>query len=155
MICNFFLSAPFLSSSRGAYKTVLQKLDLSGRKKFYDLGSGSGKMVGKVAQKYKGMQCIGIEKNPGAYFLAQIRNLFLKRKVRYLYKNFYDIDLSDADAVYAYLFPEPMVKLEEKFERELKPGAILISAAFKLPNKKPAEIYESRNPLSKIFIYKY
>jgi SAM-dependent methyltransferase len=157
VICNLFLSAPYLPSSHRAVRQILAQIDLRGKKKIYDLGSGDGRIITQIARKYPQAECIGIELNPTAYLLAKINNWFLKNKVQYYYQNFFKVDLSSADVVITYLFPEPMAKLEEKFFQELKPGAIVISLAFKLKNKPPSEIFKdrSKNCLETIYLYRY
>ena len=155
LIYNIILSAPFLSSNRRSIRIILEKIDLSDKKYFYELGSGRGRVVAQIAKKYPQLKCYGVELNRVAYLLAKGNNLFLKNKVKYLRQNLFKTDLSSADVVFTYLFPKPMVKLEPKFERELKPGAILISSTFKLSNKQPAEVYKGKGSLSTIYLYQY
>lgn len=155
LIYNLILAAPFLPSNQKSLRTVLEKINLNGKRIFYELGSGDGRVISRLAQKYPQMQCYGIELNGAAYILARMRNLFLKHKVRYLYQDLFKTDLSEADVVFTYLFPGPMVELEPKFERELKPGAILISSTFKLPHKQPVKIYKGKGSLSTIYVYQY
>ncbi|MBU1963605.1 hypothetical protein KKA57_03660, partial [Patescibacteria group bacterium] len=53
---------------------------------------------------------------------------------------FYKQDFSQADYIYAYLFPEYMKNLEEKVRRELKPGAKFISSTFSFPDWQPVKV---------------
>lgn len=47
------------------------------------------------------------------------------------------IDLKDFDAVAIYPMEHIMKRLEKKFEKELKPGAKIVSNYFLLPTWKP------------------
>ncbi|MFA5076484.1 MAG: class I SAM-dependent methyltransferase [Patescibacteria group bacterium] len=152
---NIFLGAPFLSSNRETLDTLLNKIDLSGKKKLYELGSGNGKVISRIAQKYPQLECVGVEFNWAVYFLALGRNLFSKRKVKYLCQNMFKVDLRDADVVFTYLFPKPMERLEPKFAAELKPGAMVISSTFPLKNKQPAQVYRNKSCLATIYVYQY
>lgn len=54
--------------------------------------------------------------------------------------------------------PNVMAKLESKLQRELKPGARVVSYAFKLPNLAPEKIIETddkNRELNKIFVYRF
>lgn len=149
------LSAPYVPSNTSALNNLLANVDLSDRKKFYELGSGDGKVISKIAQKYTDMECIGIEYNYTAYLLSLFRNLFLERKVKYFRKDFFKVDLKDADVVFTYLFPDVMQKLHEKFKKELKPGAIVISNTFAINDMEPISVYKGKGYLNTIYIYKF
>ena len=54
-------------------------------------------------------------------------------------ENIFDVDLSDATVVICYLLQETNDKLQEKFERELKPGTKVVSVAFEFKGWKVAK----------------
>lgn len=54
-------------------------------------------------------------------------------------RNILSVNVSDADCIFLYLIPHMMKKLEEKFEKELKPGTKIVSYAFSLPHKTPVK----------------
>jgi len=103
-----YLKVPTLSANNKVIEKILRSIDFKGRKKFYDLGSGNGKLISGVASLYPDLECIGIEYNIVAYYCAKTRNIFLKNKVSYLRENFFKVNLDDADIVYTYLFPGVM-----------------------------------------------
>ncbi|HNB00634.1 MAG TPA: hypothetical protein PKO13_10210, partial [Nitrosomonas sp.] len=53
--------------------------------------------------------------------------------------NFWQYNLSSYDIVYAYLSPIPMDKLWKKVLQEMRPGSILISNSFVVPDVPPSE----------------
>ena len=153
---SLYLKVPMLSSRNSAIEKVLSKVDLEKAEKFYDLGSGSGKVISHVANQYPNLECIGIEYNVAAYCCAKLRNIFLKRKVAYRMENFFKVDLSDADVVYTFLFPGLMERLGTKFARELKKGALVIDTAFPLKSKEPKMVVQGETGrLDTLYVYEY
>ena len=62
--------------------------------------------------------------------------------------------MSGAELVVCYLFPGGMEKLKPKLEREVKPGAIVISNTFAISGWKATEIlFASDLYRSPIYIY--
>ena len=97
----------------------------------YDLGSGDGRVVITAARQY-GAHAVGIELDPLRYVWCQflVAILGMGDRVRIVYGDFFDIDLSDADVVTCYLLPETNVRLEPKLMHELKSGARVVSNSF-------------------------
>jgi len=153
---SFYLKVPMLSSGSGAIENFLQNIDLGKAKNFYELGSGSGKMISKVASRYPDLKCIGVEYNIAAYCSAKFRNLFLKQKIDYKLGDFFKINISDADIIYVYLFPGLMVRLEAKFSQELRKGAIVISNSFPIKTRKSKMIIQEKaGALGTLYVYEY
>jgi hypothetical protein len=151
-----FLKVPTLSTSKKTAEKILQNIDLGDKKKFYDLGSGSGRLVSYLAEKYPDLECIGVEYNITAYCNAKIRNIFLKNKVIFLRKDFFKTNLGDADVIYAYLYPPVMERLEAKFARELRKGTLVILNSFPLKSKKPKTVLSGKSgALDTLYIYEY
>ena len=119
-----------------------------------DLGSGDGLLLIEAEKKYK-VKTIGYEISLAAFLLSKI-NIFLKRaKTKVYFKNFFKANLSQADVIFCYLFPNVMPRLSEKLKRDLKSGVRIFSLAFPLPNwpEEKIEYLDERNKKEKIFIY--
>lgn len=106
--------------------------------KVYDLGCGKANLL-VVASKQFGARGVGYEISLWAFIWAVCRNWYHKANLDLKMKDFFKADISDADVVFTYLFPEVMLKLEEKFRRELKPGAKVVSYGFPMQNIAPTE----------------
>src|SRR3989344_5469556 len=105
----------------------------------YDLGSGDGRIVHKMAASYPEAQTIGVEKAPLPYLLSRLRSLFHPLpNTKTLFKSFAHVPLDDATHIYIYLFPEVVQKLLVRFEKELKPGTKVVSCDFPFKTKEPA-----------------
>jgi predicted RNA methylase len=78
---------------------------------------------------------VGIEIDPLRYLWCQmlITILGLRGRVKVVYGNFFDQDLSGADVVTCYLLPNTNKKLESKFMSELHPNTRVVSNDFKFP----------------------
>jgi hypothetical protein len=151
-----FLRVPTLSAGNKVVEKILQNIDFGSRKKFYDLGSGNGRLISLVADCYPELECIGIEYNITAYCHAKIRNIFSKNKVSYRRENFFKINLGDADVIYAYLYPPVMERLESKFAKELRRGTVVILNSFPFKTKEPKTILRGKTgALDTLYIYEY
>lgn len=153
---SFYLKVPMLSTGNNAIGKVLQNIDFREEKKFYDLGSGNGKLISQIASRYPNLKCIGIEYNVVAYYCAKFRNIFLKQEIDYRMGDFFKINISDADVVYVYLYPGLMERLEIKFASELKKGALVISNAFPIKTREPKIIIQGEvGALNTLYVYEY
>ena len=156
LLYTLYLKVPMLGTNRSVIEKISRQIDLKNKKKFYDLGSGNGRLISFIANKYPELECVGVEYNIGAYIQAKFRNIFSKRKVEYQWKDFYKSNLSDVDVVYVYLFPPIIDRLETKFLAELKQGSMVIANSFPLKNKEPKVIIEGEEKkLNTLYVYEY
>ena len=97
----------------------------------YDLGCGDGRMIIQAAGRY-GASAVGFEIDPLRYLWCQlsIRILGLRDRVRIVYGNFFDYDLSGADVITCYLLQTTNDRLEAKFRQELRSGTRVVSNTF-------------------------
>ncbi len=155
--------APYLRSSSKLIREIISKIDFSAKggkdqPVVYELGCGDGRFLRALA-KNKKIKAVGIENFILPYALAAFFNIFVKNKIKLIYKDFFKIDLSQADYVFCYLMPRSMDILEEKLGRELKPGAVIISNTFRFkswPLEKEIFLDEAKKAglNKKLFIYK-
>jgi cyclopropane fatty-acyl-phospholipid synthase-like methyltransferase len=105
----------------------------------YDLGSGDGRIVIEAARMY-GARGVGIELDPELIKRAtkNARKAGVSDKVSFVRADFFKTDLSDATVVTLFLSPNINARLQAKLQRELKPGARIVSHRFPMPpNWKP------------------
>lgn len=112
-------------------KTFLDAMPMHANEHLIDIGCGDGRVLREAWKRY-GVRALGYEVNPLAYTLALIRNFF-STGVKISYKNFWKEDISAADVIFCYLFPDVMEKLVQKLEKELRPGTRVVSCNFRLP----------------------
>jgi hypothetical protein len=85
--------------------------------------------------KRYGARAVGFEIDPLRYLWCQllIRILGLRDRVRVIYGDFFNRNLSDADVVTCYLLQSTNNKLQKKLKQELRPGARVVSNTFTFP----------------------
>jgi len=93
--------------------------------KVYDLGCGDGRLV--IAAAKAGAQSIGLEIAILPFIAGVFRKIFTRSKAKIQFRDFWLVDLRQADVVYFFLIPRIYQQLKEKFEKELKPGARVIA----------------------------
>jgi len=159
LIVGLFVArgVPFISTPKKDFKAILEAANIKPGDVVYDLGCGRASFL-VAASKKCGARGVGYEVSLWPYLWAKFNIWFHRADVKVYFRNFYKQDLSKADVVFCYLFPEVMTKLEPKFKDELKPGARLVSYAFPLSTVEPDKIFFARDDnteLGKIFLYKF
>ncbi|MFA5124717.1 MAG: hypothetical protein WC473_02735 [Patescibacteria group bacterium] len=129
---------PFVSTPCYDLEKICEVAELKPGEKIFDLGCGKANLLTIAAKKF-GAQGTGYELSLWPYFWGWWRIKIIRADVTLKMQDFLKADLSQADVIFCYLFPEVMDKLEEKFKTGLKPGARVVSYTFKLPNIQPAK----------------
>ena len=146
---------PYLPSSKSLIKKVISEINFKDKAIVYDLGSGDGKFLLNLT-KNKNVKAIGYEKFILPLIISRINNLFSFKKCRFIYKDFYQADITDADYVFCYLFSSENKRLVEKLNKELKPGTIVVSNSFEIPGwqyKKAVTINSKKILDGKFYVY--
>jgi SAM-dependent methyltransferase len=147
---------PYVPLNKKQLKHIEDYIKVQAKVKLVDLGCGDGRVL-RLFEKMGVNELVGYEVNLAALFWGKIKNKIYQSKVKLIYKNFYRISLSDVDVVFCYLLESALQPLKDKFEKELKPGSLIISYAFEIKNwRQPKEIIytdkENKNH-GRIFIY--
>ena len=127
-------------------KRLVDKINSS--KVFYDLGSGSGKVIIASDILIPNVEkFIGVELLPELYDTSNevksrysVINQEKASKVCFINENFFNVNYADADIIFLH-YPiknseESYLKLENKFSKELKKGAVIISGIRELKDLK-------------------
>lgn len=138
LIVDSILRGHDLTTSRRATKVLFKIIsEQKTAKNFYDLGCARGALAVRVKRKFPALSIYAIDNNPIRIFFAKIRAFIFRQNIKFLRKNIFDVDLSDADIIYAYLWYDLMPSLEKKLQNELKRGAVVITNTSNFPNWKP------------------
>lgn len=146
------IGAPLVITPAKAIHEALKKAKAKNGDKLYDLGCGTGRIL-LIAEKQFGMEAVGFEISPIICWFAKLNLYFNSAKKSKVYRlNAYKQDLRDADIVFCFLQIGPMEKLKEKFIKELKSEARIISYSFKIHGWKAEEIITGYP--GNVYIYK-
>ncbi len=132
--------APFVPTKMDHINKVLKLAGVKKRRKFYELGSGDGRVVLEAAKL--GANSFGIEQSWLRVLYSKYKTWRLTLRCRGLSANFYHGDIfsksySNADIVYIYLLSKAVKKLEDKLKKELNQDAVVITQTYHFPNWKP------------------
>src|SRR3989339_1077792 len=143
---------PYVPLARGKLAFLNENVKFNPADSLVDLGCGNGRVL-RFLEKYQGLTKLeGYEVNWWAFFLGRLLNRIYKAKNRIYFKNFHQVDLGKYDVVYCYLLESGLKRLREKFDRELRPGARIVSFDFPIRGwHEPVQTYEGNK--NKIFIY--
>ena len=106
----------------------------------YDLGSGDGRIVIAAAQRY-GVRAVGVEIMPDLCRKARerIQSKGLSERVRIIEGSALRVDLSPADVVTMFFMTDSNERLRPALERQLRPGARVVSYQFPVRGWKTQE----------------
>jgi ubiquinone/menaquinone biosynthesis C-methylase UbiE len=133
--------APDFPSPQEVVERMLDLAHLKPGETLYDLGSGEGRIVITAARKFHA-KAVGIELSPELCkrASARVKALGLEDQVRIVHGNLLKVDLRPADVVTIYLLTASNELLKPNLERDLKPGARVVSHDFEIPGWKPAAV---------------
>jgi len=150
----YITGAPYAVSTQSKTKLIISILqdEIKTRKdkqkiKAVDLGSGDGRIV--IALARAGFEAHGYETNPYLVCLSRLRIWIagLSGKAFIHQRNYWQEDLEKYDVLVCFGVFYMMEKLERKLSEELRPGSLVVSNYFKLPQ------WKEKLEKNKIFLY--
>lgn len=132
---------PLFLSSRAAADALLGLLPPRAGLHVLDLGAGTGGLLRRLARARADARFTGIEHAPLPWLVARLAargldNLAIRRG------DLWRAPLREADVVYVFLSPRVMPRLWEKARAEMRPGSLLVSSSFAVPDIDPERVIE-------------
>lgn len=128
--------APYVPTKMDNIRRILRFAGVKKGKRFYELGSGDGRVV-LAAAKLKA-DAVGIEQSWLRVIYSSYKAWILKlKKAHFYHGNIFYKSYSDADIIYIYLLSKGVKKLEEKLKKELKKGSIIITQTYHFSRWRP------------------
>lgn len=123
--------APYYPTPESVVEKMLVFGGLKPGEKFYDLGSGDGRVVIMAARKF-GANATGVELDPDLHKQStdRIRTLGLESKARIILGDITKQNFSDANLLTVYLLPSSNDKIRPMLEKQLKKGTRIVSHDF-------------------------
>src|SRR3954469_18252219 len=128
----------YVPTSNGVTEAMLKLAMVTPQDVVYDLGSGDGRIVIAAAKKY-GARGVGIELDPELIKTANknARKAGVADKVTFIQADLFKTDFSDATVVTLYLSNSINRRIASILQRQLKPGARIVSHRFDMGDWKP------------------
>jgi len=125
--------APFVPTPTIVVERMLETAGVERNDIVYDVGCGDGRMIIAAAKLY-GARGVGIEIAPAliAECRAAAEREGVSKLVRFLEMDATKARLTEATVLALYLLPESLEVLSAVFERDLKPGARIVSHDYKI-----------------------
>ncbi|HEX7650545.1 MAG TPA: class I SAM-dependent methyltransferase [Noviherbaspirillum sp.] len=164
-LCGFFVfvalywstfrtQVPFYPSNRMVWNEVANMLPADRPLRFIDIGSGFGGLVMHLAALRPDSAFMGIELAPLPWLASRIRASVLGSTGAFLRGDYNALDFSQFDVVFAYLSPAAMPALWRKARSEMRPGALLLSYEFPIPETEPQVILHCGRRGEALYIWK-
>src|SRR5680860_615217 len=147
---NLKTLVPWVKTPFRNLERVLDGIKLPAGSLIYDLGCGDGRFL-FLAEK-KSLRAVGYELALYPYLKAQFNKFFQASRVKIKRQDFLRQDLNKADAIFVFLNAMVMEKIGVKLKKNLRPGIIVVSYGFTIPNWEPLKRLDT-NP-SRTYIYK-
>lgn len=141
------VGAPYLPTLNKNLDAALKLAELKKGQTLLELGCGDGKVV--IAAAKQGINVVGYELNPILAILAWGRTRRYRKQVKIIWGDFWQKDWPPAEAIFVFLLPKYMDKLNSRIGAYDRRPVRLVSFAFEIKNKKPSK---KQNGL---FVYDY
>ena len=139
--------APYLPTLKPQMRVAIELAGLQPGQTMLELGCGDGRVL--IAAAQKGYHAVGYELNPFLAAIAWFRTRRYRGQVRVVWGDFWRAEWPPADAVFTFLLPRYMKKLDKKCAGYPHKPLKLVSFAFEVPNR-PARLQKHG-----IFLYEY
>jgi len=152
--------APFVPTPPEVVDKMLEMAKAGQDSVIYDIGCGDGRIVVTAAKKY-GSRGVGIDIDPVRIkeSKANAKENGVEQLVKFREEDATKTDISPATIVTTYLLPESNELLRPKFERELKPGTLVVTHNYVIPGWEAKEIdsatvTDTEGKSHSVFLYK-
>lgn len=125
--------APYVPTLRPQVRAALELANVKPGETLLELGCGDGKIL--IAAAQTGAHVVGYEINPILALICWVRTRRFKGRVRVVCGNFWTQEWPPAVAIFTFLHPRFMAKLDKKIVQSNMQGVKLVSFAFEIPDR--------------------
>jgi len=136
---TFSTRVPYYPSDLTVWQAVAELLP-TGQPRVLEIGSGLGGFAIWLAKVYP--QCVvsGVELAPMPWLISRFKAWRQGARVHFMRCDYHHLDWKDVDLVYAYLSPAAMPDVWQIAKASMRPGSLLVSYEFIVPNVPPDRI---------------
>jgi SAM-dependent methyltransferase len=137
---QFNAKVPYVPSPIEVVDRMLELAAVNQRDVVYDIGSGDGRVVIQAAKKY-GSRGVGLELDLRMVEIAraEARKQGVEHLVEFRHADALQADISDATVITVYMLPSFNTQLRPVLERQLKPGARIVTHDYGIEGWKPVK----------------
>lgn len=154
---TFKTRVPFYPSRPAVWHALfefMQKNSPNATLRTIDIGSGLGDLSMYIAQKRPQDRVEGIEIAPLPWLISLVRSRFKVSQARFILGNYEKLNFAEYDIVFAYLSPAAMSALWQKASKEMRPGSMLISLEFDIPDASTPHIIQTGKSTPNLFVWR-
>jgi len=140
------LRVPFVPTPEPVVRRMLSLANVKPGELVYDLGAGDGRVLSSAIKDFDA-RAIGVELHESRYeaIAKRIHRERLGNSAGVIQADFFNVNLSRADVVTLYLLTSVNSMIRPKLERELKPGARVVSHDFPIHGWVPVHVENIRD----------
>lgn len=130
---------PYVPTSNGTVRRMLETANVGPKDVVYDLGCGDGRILIMAAKLFNAKKAVGYEIRKDLYeaALKEIESQDLGKKITLINGDLFNADISEATVITLYLTYGANNKLRPKLEKETRPGTKIVSHNFEMPGWQP------------------
>jgi hypothetical protein len=115
-----------------------------------DLGSGDGRIVITAVKSHPGVRGWGVDIDEKLVLqaTAEAKKEGVADRVQFHHRNAFDADLSQANVIFMWLWPELMYMLRAKILAEARPGTRVVTNVWDLGSWKPDAVDDRPGPVN-------
>ena len=144
---------PLFLSSTAVVDAVSQLITQESAQHFAELGAGIGTVTVPLAKQHPQLNINAWERAPLPWAINVCRSRHYAHSHCYR-SNLWNCDFSQYDVIFAFLSPAVMPELGAKLRSVMRPGSLLISSSFAIPDWKP-ETIKPLNDIAKTQLFCY
>ena len=144
---------PLFLSSTAVVDSVSQLITQESAQYFAELGAGIGTVTVPIAQQHPQLIINAWERAPIPWIINHWRSRHYANSHCYR-STLWSCDFSQYDVIFAFLSPAIMPELGAKLKTAMRPGSLLISSSFAIPDWQP-ETIKQLNDMAKTQLYCY
>lgn len=123
---------PLFLSSTAVSDALADTVKRQHAKNLIDLGAGIGSAVIPLAKQLPELAITAVERAPLPWLILRWRCRKLSN-IKVLRKNLWDTDVADYDAVFLFLSPLAMPRMQDKCLQEMRSNSLVVSSSFEMP----------------------